>query len=182
MEKQFARIKGSLWRAVEVMDSKHIERVLTSYVLMVGCFVGLAGLHRLYNKKYGTGLLWLCTWGMFGIGQFLDIFFVPSIVDEYEAKLLIKQGVSPYGIPTRYPQTAATAVEIPKAPDEPLMLRVLKAARDRGGQITVTQAVLDTGADFPEVENALKDMVKKGYAHIDNDPIKGTVIYDFIEL
>jgi TM2 domain-containing membrane protein YozV len=176
-------MKSSLvGRVGENMNSKHNERLLVSYVLMIGSFCGLCGLHRFYNGKIGTGLLWFFTLGFFGIGQFIDIFFVPNMVEEYEAKLLLKQGFSPYGVPSPYPRDTATAVELPKVPEEKLMLRVLKSARDRGGQITVTQAVLDTGADFPEVELVLKDMVKQGYAHIDNDPVKGTVIYDFIEL
>ncbi|MGK7926644.1 MAG: NINE protein [Spirulina sp.] len=176
------RTKNSLWRAIEAIDSKHGERVLTSYVLMVGIFCGLGGLHRLYNKKYLTGILWLFTGGLFGIGQFIDLFFVSNMVEEYETKLLLKQGLSPYGSPAQYPDVVVSAVETPKVPEENLMLQILKAARDRGGKITVTQAVLDTGADFPEVENVLKDMVKKGYVHVDNDPVKGTVTYDFIEL
>jgi len=142
--------------------------------------IGLGGLHRFYNGKIGTGLLWLFTWGIFGVGQFVDLFLIPNMTEEYEMKLRAKHGLSPYGVPVNAHTLAATAVNPPK--EEKLMFKLLKAARDRGGRISVTQAVLDTKADFPEVEATLKDMVHKGYAHIDNDPIKGTVVYDFPEL
>lgn len=35
--------------------------------------LGWLGVHRFMQKKYGTGILWLCTFGLFGIGWIADI-------------------------------------------------------------------------------------------------------------
>lgn len=36
-------------------------------------FLGFLGAHRFYEGRIGTGLIWLCTFGLFGIGWFLDL-------------------------------------------------------------------------------------------------------------
>ena len=70
----------------------------------------------------------------------------------------------------------------PIAPEKPLRQRLLESAIGRGGAISVTQGVADTGATFEEVEAELIDLVGTGYVDIDNAPGTGVVIYRFTEL
>lgn len=51
----------------------------TAYLLWVGCFIGFAGLHRFYLGKPFTGLLWLFTWGLLGVGQVIDLFRIRAM-------------------------------------------------------------------------------------------------------
>lgn len=41
-------------------------------------FLGFAGAHRFYEKKYATGVLWFLTFGLFGIGYLVDFIKVFS--------------------------------------------------------------------------------------------------------
>ncbi|MBD2775468.1 TM2 domain-containing protein [Iningainema tapete] len=160
-------------------NNKKQERLLVSYILSAAWFFGLGGLHRLYNGKIGTGLLWLCTGGILGIGQFVDVFLIPNMVDEHEMRLRLKAGLSPLGVPLNEPVVAS---EVYRPTGHQLVVKLIEAAESKGGTLTVTQGVKATGATFPEVEAALKELLKSGYVRIDNDPISGAVIYHFHEL
>ncbi|HIK17474.1 MAG TPA: NINE protein [Leptolyngbyaceae cyanobacterium M33_DOE_097] len=149
----------------------------TSYLLWLTFFVGLGGVHRIYNGKYFSGLLWLFTGGLFGIGQIVDLFLIPDMVESHNLKRL-----SRYGSADATLQPAITRVVEPKPTSEQLMIKLLKAAQKRGGKISVTQGVADTGAGFAEVEGTLLEVAKKGYVSIQNDPHSGAVIYVFPEL
>jgi hypothetical protein len=152
----------------------------TSYLFWLGWFFGLGGLHRLHNKKTFTGLLWLCTWGLLGVGQFLDLILIPSMVEEHNQDVRKRLGLPQAGVLTTQAVIATTVYQPPTR--DQLMVKLLKAAHARSGKLSVTQGVLDTGASFAEVEATLTEMVKSGYVVVDNHPISGVVVYDFIEL
>ncbi|MEM6402289.1 MAG: NINE protein [Cyanobacteria bacterium P01_D01_bin.116] len=155
------------------------ERMKISYMLNALGFFGCSGLHRLYNGKVATGLLWMFTLGFLGFGQFVDLFLIPNMVEEREIKLRLKAGLSPFGV-AETPQ--AIASEMYQSPQETLMIELLKSAEKRSGKLSVTQGVLDTGAKFSQVEATLKEMHKSGYVGIGNNPDNGAVTYIFHEL
>ena len=156
-----------------------MNKVGTSYLLWLGCLFGISGLHRLYNGKIATGLFWMFTWGFFGVGQFIDLFLVPDMVEEHNLKYQARLGMSPNGVPLSQPAVAATVL---KPTREQLMMKLLEAAALKGGKLSVTQGVMATGMGFAEVEALLQDMVRTGYVGIDNDPVTGVITYDFKEL
>lgn len=158
----------------------------TSYLLWLAIFLGFGGLHRIYNGKIGTGLLWFFTWGMFGFGQFIDLLLIPEMVDDHNLRQRAKYGLlydpaQPAITKTLEPAEQKTSVA-PKLTETQLQLLLLKAAEARGGTLSVTQGVLDTGADFEEVEAVLTKMAKKGYVDVQNHPNTSVVVYHFPEL
>ncbi len=155
------------------------DRLVVSYILNAVGLVGFNGLHRLYNGKIGTGLFWLCTFGVLGIGQFVDLFLIPNMVDEHEMRLRLKAGLSPWGVPLN--QLVYTN-EVYNPSNNQLIVKLIEAAESRGGLLTVTQGVKATGAGFAEVEAALTEMLKSGYVSINNDPVTGAVTYHFHEI
>lgn len=54
------------------------SRTVALLLTVVGPLFGLAGLQRLYAGRIGTGILWLLTWGVLGIGQLIDLFVVAA--------------------------------------------------------------------------------------------------------
>lgn len=44
--------------------------------LVLAIFLGMFGIHRFYVGKGGTGIIWLCTAGLFGIGWVADIVMI----------------------------------------------------------------------------------------------------------
>jgi hypothetical protein len=145
-------------------EKKYKEGI--SYGRWAGWLFGFAGLHRLYLGKYGTGFLWLFTWGLGGIGQLYDLITMRRQVEE--ANLLEEvrsMREARRARPGRTPQQV-----------------LLDAALKEGGSLTVTQAAMITGFSFQEAEQLLREMVSSGYVDVGNEPDSGVVVYYFPEL
>lgn len=65
------------------MPPPGIKSVGTAYILLILFGLGFLGVHRFYLGKAGTGILWLFTFGLFGIGWLYDLFTLEGQVNEY---------------------------------------------------------------------------------------------------
>ena len=164
---------------MSIKNNENKDRLLVSYLLCGAGFLGIGGLHRLYNGKTATGLLWFFTCGFFYVGQIYDLLIIPNMVEEYEQKLRLKAGLSPVGIPMN--QQIYNS-QVYKPTEKPIIVKLIEAAEAKGGSLTVTQGVKATGLSFAEVEATLKEMLQSNYVRIGNDPISGVVTYYFDEL
>ncbi|MBD2137204.1 TM2 domain-containing protein [Anabaena sp. FACHB-1237] len=164
---------------MNLQNHQNKDRLIASYILCAAGFLGVNGLHRLYNGKIGTGLLWFCTFGFFYVGQFIDLLLIPGMVDEYETNLRLKAGLSPIGVPANQ---AIVNAQVYKPETKQLTVKLIEAAEANGGSLTVTQAVKFTSGSFKEVEKALLEMVHSGYIRVGNNPNTGAVTYYFDEL
>ena len=63
-----------------------------AYLCWCLCFVGFCGIHRFYLGRPWTGLLWLFTFGLFFVGQFIDLFLIPGMVDRLNMQQAMKMG------------------------------------------------------------------------------------------
>ena len=54
---------------------------LTYLFWAMGLF-GLNGIHRFYCRKPVSGGIWLMSLGLVGIGQMVDLFLIPGMVEE----------------------------------------------------------------------------------------------------
>lgn len=151
----------------------------SALVMWLAWIFGFGGIHRIYLGKPITGILYLATWGLFGVGQVIDLLTMNSMVDEANRKQL--GGTAPMQLTAGYgyqPMAQAPA----GSSTEMARLKLLQAAKSHGNQLSVTQGVMATGKTFKEVEDMLDEMAKSGYVGIGNDDNTGAVVYTFGEL
>lgn len=76
------------------------KSVGAAFALWALCILGVFGAHRFYMGRWGTGLLWLCTFGVFGIGQLIDLFLINGWINERSYDDLLRAAVARvYGQP-----------------------------------------------------------------------------------
>lgn len=51
-----------------------------AYACWALIFLGLGGIHRIYLGRYVTGVIWALTGGLFLVGQAIDLFLIPAMV------------------------------------------------------------------------------------------------------
>ena len=132
----------------------------TAYLLWCCSLFGLSGIHRFYLGKPISGFLYLCTFGLFGVGQLVDLFLIPEIVED---KNLKQQLLTPPVISTPPP--------IPQ-----LEVTVLKICRAHDGA-TLSDCVIETEASPTEVKKIIHQLSIDGLLTVDNRDRDGAVIY-----
>ncbi len=173
-----------------------------AYLLWCACFFGGCGIHRFYLGRYGTGILYLFTFGLFGVGQLIDLFRIPRMVEHENLKWQLRQGTTvninihgqtgqSIAIDQGYlsqtsrlsSQTGRSSREhIPQPPpldpEKTLENTILKLARKFQGKLTPLELAANSALSLDEADKTLENLVRKGYANMTVTD-EGTIIYEF---
>jgi TM2 domain-containing membrane protein YozV len=159
----------------------------TAYIVWCLCLLGICGGQRFYTGNIASGLVYLFTFGVFGIGQLLDLVLIPGMVDRRNiylrglgggnATASVNQSITLNlgDIPLNQLQVTQSPVSASGTP----MQRLLRAAKENGGTLSIAQAAMHTELEAQEVKQLLQEAEKNGFAEITNDPNSGAIRYRF---
>ena len=128
-----------------------------AYGLWALGLVGVCGLHRFYNRKPLSGTLWLVTFGFCFVGQLLDLWLMPELVEQANGILLLR------------------------GPVQSVELQLVQLAR-RSGQagFTLNDALLEMelpdGVESREVRQEIERLLHADLLDVGNDE-RGRVVY-----
>lgn len=122
-------------------------------------------MQRFYNRKPLSGTLWLVSFGLCGIGQVVDLFLIPELVEQANQPLLLEQALA-----------AAANSGMPSI--ERQLLQLARRAGSKG--FTLNDALLELqlphDADSHAVTAEIERLLHAQLLDVGNDQ-RGRVIY-----
>jgi len=168
----------------------------TAYVLWLLWLMGLGGIHRIYAGQVIAGLIYLFTWGLFGVGQLVDLVLIPGMVDEQNLKHLALRGGN---LANQAPQSQTIVINVGERtqgetsnpvvlqlqPEQALAtanpqadtIKLLKLAQRQGGTISLADAVIELGKPTADVRSVLASICSDQLMETTNHESTGAVIY-----
>ena len=70
---------------VIVVDGRPPLRRSIALAYVLWAFFGFLGVHRFYLERPVTGVIWLLTLGIAGVGWVIDVFLIPGMVSQAPA-------------------------------------------------------------------------------------------------
>ncbi len=135
---------------------------------------GALGFHRFYLGRFGTGLLWLFTGGLAGIGGLFDLFYIPTMVREENLLLGYRDVLS------ADPDFYISKSRVDTGPKESLEKVILRTAKKNEGVATPGEVALEGDIPIEEAKKALEKLVTEGFAEM-RVRKSGTIVYVFSE-
>ncbi len=131
--------------------------------------VGVCGLQRFYNRRPLSGTLWLLTLGLCGVGQLVDLFLIPELVEQANQPLLLEQALAAV-------EAAGSGERLP-----PLDRQLLSLARRAGSAgFTYNDALLECHLPLntprEQVRQEIERLLHDDLLDVGNDE-RGRVVY-----
>lgn len=166
----------------------------TAYALWCFCFLSVCGIHRFYARRYLSGVLYLLTGGFLFVGQAIDLFLIPNMIDEENLKMKALYGYQPnqasfYQTPesivvnlprSQPPEVKRDATENQvfqeKKEEQDLNRAILRTVKEAQGA-TLAEIFLEVSGEYEEIEEQVQYLMSKNLLTVDNRPDDGAVIY-----
>ncbi|MFN9620568.1 MAG: TM2 domain-containing protein [Synechococcaceae cyanobacterium] len=168
-------LRGSIRRfpgsglPIEALTPQEPRSLGTSYLLWACCLLGMFGLHRFYNRRPASGLLWLVSFGLCGVGQLIDLLQLPQLVRRANEQTLLEEAYA-----------SSDLADVDPMP-VPLERQLLQLARRTGRSgFTLNDALLDlqlpASIDSTMVRQEIERLLQADLLDVGNDE-RGRVIY-----
>lgn len=141
-----------------------------AYLLWFLSGFGALGFHRFYLGKFGSGLLYLLTGGLFGLGGLYDLITLPGQVREANLRLGYRNALEiglnrgqDYDERFRREFRNEFRRDIKKESPEKTILR---AAKKNNGLVTPSIVALEGEISLDDAKERLEKLMEKGYAEM----------------
>ena len=127
---------------------------------------GAVGAHRFYLGKIPSGLLWMCTGALAGLGWIYDLFTLPRQVREANIRRAIFNRNDPnFDEHGRWRYVTDGEAHIKHEKDS-LERIILREAKENKGIITPSGVALASNISIAEAKKYLDALVSKGFAEL----------------
>jgi hypothetical protein len=135
---------------------------------------GVAGLQRIYLGKIGSGILYLLTGGLFGIGTLYDALTLPEQVRHANLQRRLegpRGGMQDFFLDAAQPEQEEASLEHV----------ILRTAKKNGGSVSPAEVALEANVSADEAREKLEELVGKGFAEMRVRKRSGNLAYVFPE-
>ncbi len=157
-----------------------------AYLFWAASFFGMAGLHRFYLGKFGSGLVYFFTWGLFGFGTLYDALTLPEQVREAQ----IRQRLG-YGFGGADPDAAVfealrqerlgRAAGRPSNQPPTIEQVILRTAKRNDGIATPATVALEGNVTTDQAKAHLERLAERGFCEL-RVRKSGSIVYVFPDL
>jgi TM2 domain-containing membrane protein YozV len=166
-----------------------------AYLLAAFSVLGCAGLHRFYLGRPVSGVLYLVTWGWFGLGTLHDFIRMRSLINRANAEQL---GAQPQTLHLHIhgmadPESvrlaamkgmamlSGSSTPAPEQTQAELEGAILRSAQAHGGTVTAALVALEASLSLDQAQNELRRLHQAGFCSVDVS-VDGAEIFTFAGL
>jgi TM2 domain-containing membrane protein YozV/predicted transcriptional regulator len=148
-----------------------------AYLLWLLSGFGAMGFHRFYLGKIPSGVLWMCTGGLFTFGSIYDFFTLPRQVrDANMQKAIFNNTMNNHSNNHKSWRTVNDGEARIVNEKESIERIILKIAKENNGIISASKTALAANVSIEAAKKELDVMVSKGFAEL-RVRQSGTLVY-----